>query len=415
LAEHRTDWGESMRLDMATRRQVTKSVRDRYIEASRKEKGRILDEFVQTTGYNRSYAARALRNGVHTKCLAPRSPSARRLGRGRKRVYGDAVLAPLTRIWETLGFPCGKLLAASLPRVVDALERHGELRCRPKIREQLRGISAATIDRLLAPERARHQLKGRSGTKPGSLLKSQIPIHISTDWSDARPGFVEIDLVAHCGGDSSGDHCQTLTMTDVATGWTETRAVRNKAQKWVFAGIQALRNQLPVSLLGIDSDNGSEFINHHLLRYCRQEAITFTRARPYRKNDNCYVEQKNRTTVRQVVGYYRYDTPGELGALNRLYAAQRLLHNYFLAQRKLVEKQRHGSQVTRVYDAGATPYARMLSSGVAEQVAHSLTKQYARLNPAQLRRDIQTATDQLLRLVAVKGSEENPGYEYMSL
>ena len=184
---------------MAPRRQVTKSVRDRYIRASRKAKGRILDEFVQTTEYNRSYAARVLRNGVHTRRLAsPRSPSARRSGRGRKRVYGDAVLAPLTQTWETLGFPCGKLLAASLPLVVDALERHGELRCRPKIREQLRGISAATIDRPLAPERARRQLKGRSGTKPGSVMKSQIPIHISTDWSDARPGFVEIDLVAHC-------------------------------------------------------------------------------------------------------------------------------------------------------------------------------------------------------------------------
>ncbi len=401
---------------MATRRQVTKATHRRYVQASRKEKAHILDEFVETTGYNRSYAARVLRNGgpeARSRSSPPQAPSGRRRG-GRRRVYGDAVLEPLTRIWEILGFPCGKRLAACLPDVVDALVFHGELVCRPKIIEQLRNVSGATIDRLLAPQRKRFELRGRSGTKPGSLLKSQIPIRTYADWDDARPGFVEIDLVSHSGSNASGDFCQTLTMTDIATGWTETLAVRNKAQKWVFLAIQQLRCQLPFPLLGIDSDNGSEFINHHLVDYCKQERITFTRARPYRKNDNCHVEQKNWTTVRQTVGYHRYDTPQELDALNRLYAAYRLLHNYFLPQAKVVAKWREGGRSRRRYDRPQTPCARTLgSSGLSALTSQSLREQYTCLNPAQLRRDIQTVTEEIRRLVRVKHSDENPGYEYI--
>ncbi|MFL5798907.1 MAG: transposase family protein, partial [Actinomycetota bacterium] len=191
---------------------------------------------------------------------------------------------------------------------MEALERHGELVLGSEFKSQLVGISAATIDRVLAPERRRLELKGRSGTKPGSLLKGQIPIRTFAEWDDARPGFFEVDLVAHDGGDPRGVYCYTLTLTDVCTGWTETRALRNRAHRWVLESVAHLERDLPVPMLGFDSDNGGEFINGDLFTWLSQRKITFTRSRPYRKNDNCFVEQKNGAVVRQAVGYLRYDT-----------------------------------------------------------------------------------------------------------
>jgi hypothetical protein len=199
-------------------------------------------------------------------------------------------------------------------------------------------ISPATIDRRLAVDRAGMNGKGRSGTKPGGLLKHQIPIRTFADWDDDRPGFVEIDLVGHEGGNPRGEFCQTLTMTDIATGWTEPFAVRNKAQRWVFEGLRRCRQRLPFRLLGIDSDNGQEFINANLHTYCFYESITFTRGRVSNKNDNCYVEQKNWSVVRHAVGYRRYDTTEELATLNALYDQLRLMINYFTPSAKLTAR-----------------------------------------------------------------------------
>ena len=210
---------------------------------------------------------------------------------------------------------------------------------------KLRKISASTIDRLLKRERKKLEIKGRKGTKPGTLLKHKIPIRTFADWNDNKPGFMEIDLVSHDGGNEYGDFAQTLDMTDIYSGWTETRAVKNKAHKWVFEAIREVRKDLPFDLLGIDSDSGGEFINHALYNYCVEEKITFTRGRSYRKNDNCYVEQKNYSVVRRAVGYFRYDTDEEVDILNALYGYLRLYTNHFQPVMKLVEKVRIGSKV----------------------------------------------------------------------
>jgi hypothetical protein len=247
------------------------------------------------------------------------------------------------------------------------------------------------------------QLKGRSGTKPGSLLKSQIPIRTWADWNDTRPGFVEIDLVAHEGGNSSGQFCQTLTVTDIATNWTETAAVRNKHQKWVLPALHAIVTRFPFPVRGIDSDNGSEFINEDLLRYCAQHKITFTRSRPGHKNDGAHVEQKNGSVVRQAVGYYRYDTAAELVLLNEIYALLRVQINFFSPQQKLVSKQRVGAKVIKKYDAARTPYQRVLADPtVSKKIKTGLTRRYRTFNPAQIRRDIIALNDRMLVLVTAK-------------
>jgi len=264
-------------------------------------------------------------------------------------------------------------------------------------------MSAATIDRRLAGERARLRLKGRSGTKPGSLLKSQIPIRTWADWNENKPGYVEIDCVGHEGGDPRGDFCQSLDVTDIATGWTEPRAVKNKAQRWVFAALLEISAAFPFPIRGIDSDNGSEFINAHLLRYCDQNKITFTRSRPGNKNDGAHIEQKNWSVVRQAVGYHRYDTAAELALLNQIYALVRLHVNFFSPQQKLISKTRIGAKVIKKYDTAQTPYQRVIASPhVTKKIKTTLTRQYRGLNPAQIRRDILALNDRLLELVKAK-------------
>jgi hypothetical protein len=338
---------------MAETRAVTKQMAARYARGTKGEKGRMLDELCALTGWTRRHARRTLVRAASGTPAAPRKP--------RARVYGPEVFEPLRFVWATLGGPAGKRLAPFMAEAVQALERHGELELPPSIRDKLIGISASTIDRMMAPERARLKVKGRSGTKPGSILKRQIPIRTFTEWDDHRPGFCEVDLVAHDGGDPRGEFCQTLTLTCVATGWTEVRAVRNKAQRWCFEALLQVQAAMPFGLLGLDSDNGSEFINKHLFGYCAERGITFTRSRPYHKNDNCYVEQKNWPVVRQSVGYARYDTPAELECLNELYAHLRLYVNFFQPQMKLVAKTRAGAKVSKRFDLARTPYRRVLA------------------------------------------------------
>ena len=277
-------------------------------------------------------------------------------------------------------------------------------------------ISPAMIDRLVAPARKRYQLRARSQTKPGTLLKHQIPIRTFSDWNEARLGFVEIDLASHEGGDPRGDFAYTLDATDICTGWTETVAVRNRAERWVFAGLKEALARFPFEIRGIDSDNGSEFINNHLVRYCSEQKITFTRSRPYRKNDNCFVEQKNSSVVRRTVGYARHDTPGELDLLNELYSRLRLYTNYFQPVMKLVEKTRAGSRVMRKYDQAKTPFARVLKSPhIEKQVKKDLRCDYKELNPVTLGREIDRLLDRL-HSVAERNAEAKPRstLEYIS-
>src|SRR5665811_809767 len=247
---------------------------------------------------------KALGQGLAPRVVRPRRP--------RVPKYGQDVVASLRFCWAVLGAPTGKRLAPVMGELVATLRRFGELDVSDELAGALTGMSPATMDRRLAPDRAAMTLRGRSHTKPGSLLKDAIAIRTWAQWDDAAPGFVEIDLVGHEGGNAIGEHAYTLTVTDIATGWTENRSVPNKARKWVVAALEDIAKIMPFPLLGIDSDNGSEFINHHLLAWCEQRKLTFTRSRPGNSNDGAHVEQKNWAVVRNVVGYHRYDTPAEL-------------------------------------------------------------------------------------------------------
>jgi hypothetical protein len=394
-----------MRLTMKERRSVSKVISNRYKKAPKKEKSTILDEFIQLTGYNRAYACWLLSS--HSKKLPQKASTLASLHtkspKPRPKTYDEQVLSALIKVWFIMDQICGKRLAPMMEEVVTRLEAFGELKLLPSTREKLLSISASTIDRLLASERKKLSFSSKSKTKPGTLLKNQIPIRTFSDWDEQLPGFVELDLVAHDGGLASGDYLQTLDVTDVFTGWTETQGVRNKAQVWVFEAIKLIRARFPFEMLGIDSDNGSEFINHELLRYCQEQKITFTRSRSYRKNDNCYVEQKNYSVVRRSVGYLRYDTEEELLLINELYGYLRLYTNYFQPSMKLIEKSREGSKVKKRYDHPQTPYRRVLGSEqVSNQLKQRLRKQYAKLNPAELKRKITELQNRLIDLAAMK-------------
>jgi len=388
-----------LRLTMAERRAVVGATARRYQRGRKKQKQKILDELVELTGYNRCYARRVLRQHGRQRPRPHKQSSGKRRRPRSSRQYDERVLVALRRIWLILDFICGKRLVAIMPEVLRRLEYFGELQVDVRTRKKLLQISAATIDRLLAPERRKHQLRGRARTRPGTLLKKQIPLRTFSEWNEQRPGFVEIDLVAHDGGSAAGEYLYTLDMTDVYSGWTEVQAVQNKAQVWVFAALKDLRAKLPFALCGIDSDNGSEFINDHLLRYCQHERITFTRARPYRKNDNCFVEQKNYTMVRRHVGYQRLSGGAQLRLVNELYGYLRLYANYFQPVMKLKSKERHGSQVKKTYHPAQTPYQRLRrSKHLSAAGKQRLAREYRLLNPAALKRNIERIQTRLLQL-----------------
>lgn len=382
-----------MGLSMTERKAVTKELARRYQKASKSEKGKILSELCALTGWSRRHARRAI------DAVGSIEPPKRRCP--PPRIYDEPVLEALRRIWRLAGGPCGKRLAPFLGEFVQALERHGEIDLAPQVRAKLERMSAATIDRVLASERKRLQVRGRHGTKPGTMLKHQIPIRTFAEWDDAQPGFCEVDLVGHDGGSTAGDYAQTLDLTDVRSGWTDMQAVLNKAQIHVHAALKDITQRLPFPLLGLDSDNGSEFINDELHRWCADNKITFTRTRPYRKNDNCFVEQKNWTHVRQQVGYARYEGPRAVALLNELYASLRLWVNFFAPQQRLISKTRNGARVTRRYDTAATPYQRLLASpSVSPAAKAKLRRHYHALNPAALSRQIGQVQRRLIRLAA---------------
>jgi hypothetical protein len=367
-----------------------KQLQARYRKASRKERSAILNEFVKTTGYHRKHAIAVL-NGRRERVSGP-------IRRPRRKVYGPAEADAIAILAELFDHICSKRLRAAMDVELPRLYEAGLFRIRHECCEKLMVVSPATMDRLRAG-RQRTPGKRRRFTKPGRLLKDHIPIRTWADWTEDQPGFCEIDLVDHSGGIiiRGSDHIWTLCFTDINTAWTECIAVANKAQIHVFAAIQQARHRLPFVLLGIDSDNGSEFINNQLYRYCLQEQITFTRGRAGRKNDNPYVEQKNWSIVRRAVGYYRYDSPQQLDLLNRLYALLHYYVNFFLPVMKLKEKVRTGSKVKRVYDRPQTPYARVLASPyVSEEDKAELREAYGYLDLLSLRRRIDELLDELL-------------------
>jgi len=379
-------------------KEYIEAVRGRYLRAARKDKGRILDEVVQVTGYHRKAAIRLLSRGC-------RGDPGRR--RGRAKQYGTDVVAALKASWEAGDRMCSKRLQPFLPELVELLERHGELTMRGGVKEQLCQMSAATIDRLLKPYRQRGLRRPFSTTKPGSLLKAAIPIRTFADWDEKRPGFLEVDLVAHCGESTEGFYLNTLSAVDVATGWVECQGVWGKGQQRVGGAIHHIGQRLPFPLLGLDSDNGSEFINHHLHAYCQRKGITFTRSRPYKKNDSAHVEQKNWSVVRRLVGYDRYASQEALEQLNLVYQLVRCYVNFFQPVMQLQNKTRHGGKVHKVYDTARTPYRRLLASGVlAQEQRDAMAAQYLRLNPVRLLKQINHALEQLWAMATTTSGHE---------
>jgi hypothetical protein len=353
-----------------------------------REKGRILDEFVATSGYHRVYARQLL-----SRAAAPRVSQRRQ----RQPTYGSAEVGLLRICWEVADGICSKRLAPFLGQLLERLVACDMLpeEVTPELVARVAGMSAATIDRALGRHRDVWPKRRRGSTKPGTLLKHQIPISTFAEWDDSRPGFLEVDLVAHCGASGAGEFLFTLSTVDVATGWSACAGVQNKGEYATFQALRQLRSELPFPLLGIDSDNGGEFINRSLTRYCEQEGISFTRARPYRKNDNCHVEQKNWSVVRRLVGYARFEREA-LPALNRVHALARDFVNFFQPVHKLRHKTRSGAKVTKQYDQAKTPHQRLLATGLLPaDVAANLEARYAELNPLKLKLDLEAAQQRL--------------------
>ncbi len=377
-------------MSLPTRREYLAAIYHRYRHSAKPEKSRMLKEFGRATGYQHKYAIRLLNRPLR------RTPLPRR---GRGCTYTNEDTYFLKKIWAILDYPCGTRLQPMVPEMITVLARCRELVVPPGVAGHLRQMSAPTIDRKLA--RCRHEAgrRLRGTTKPGSLLKKQIPIVLSR-WDETRPGFCELDLVAHCGTFSAGDFVSTLNLTDLATGWSEEEAILGKAQKRVLAALRAIQGRLPFALRGLDPDNGSEFINWQLFTYCLQEKIDFTRGRPSHGNDNAHIEQKNWTHVRKVVGYARLETQAAADRLNALYREPlRAYLNCFQPVMKLIEKVRTGGHVKRRYDVPKTPYQRVLDSPqVPEEKKTTLRAWYATLNPAALKRDIERRLTQLRHL-----------------
>jgi len=310
-----------------------------------------------------------------------------------------ALVEVLRAVWEASDRLCSKRLHPFLPEFIQVLRRCGESKINAEIEKELCSMSPATIDRLLRPWKQKGGRRSFSTTRPGSVIRSAIPIRTFADWQENRPGFVEVDLVAHCGESLNGFYLNTLMAVDVATGWSEFVGVWGKGQQRVGTAIHRTRERLPFPLLGLDSDNGSEFINQNLARWCHNEHITFTRSRPYKKNDNCYVEQKNGSIVRRVIGRDRYSSKQAYETLNRIYYLLRLYVNFFQPVMKLVSKTRHGAKVHRVYDSALTPFHRVLNSGIVTASSKSqMYSTYAHLNPVSLLKQINDNLEHLWQL-----------------
>jgi hypothetical protein len=377
-------------MSFQAKRELLTQVAARYSEANGRQKSLILDEFVAATGYQRKYAIRLLRQPP------PVSPA---IKRPRVRRYGLPVQDALKITWAAANFICAKRLVPFLPELAPVLERHGHLRLEDEVRELLLTMSVSTAERLLAAIRRQEQPHGRSTTKSGVLLKRQIPVRTFNDWNETQPGFFEGDLVAHCGPSVAGEFLNTLVLTDIATGWTECLALLHRSQAAVVHALDRVRQLLPFPMLGFDSDNGSEFINAELLAYCDREQLTFTRGRVAKKNDQCFVEQKNGNIVRQYVGYDRFEGERAYRQLVELYRALRLYINFFQPSMKLLSKQRDGSKVQRKYKAAQTPLQRLLAAHVlAAEAEARLQAVYDSLDPVRLLQQIVVLQDALWHL-----------------
>lgn len=370
-------------------KEYAEALGERYRGGCRRRKSEVLDEFVRVTGYHR-------KTGIRLLAGRARPGNGRR---GRRQQYGVEAREALKEIWEVLMRPCSRRLQPHMGEMIEVMARRGRMALSTEVTRQLLQMSPSTIDRLLRPYRRQGRRHGFSTTRPGTLLKREIPIRTFSDWDEACPGFLEVDLVAHCGESTEGFYLTTLTTVDIHTGWVECQAVWGKQEHKVRGAIHEVRKRLPFACKGIDSDNGSEFINRELQRYCLEQQITFTRSRPYKKNDSAHVEQKNWSVVRRIIGYDRYSTRGALEQLQRVHGLVRLYFNFFQPVMKLVSKTRDGAKVRKVYDRARTPYRRVLeSTDLSDEARQSLTQLYNNLDPVSLLDQINQALDTLWNL-----------------
>jgi hypothetical protein len=376
-----------------TRRSIqeyAEAVRDRYLKSKKVGKTKILDEFVLASGLHRKAAVRLLNK--ERKRGSVKRP-------GRPRLYSLEAIGALKEAWEASDRLCSKRFQPFLSEMVSILKRGGEISIGEETEGELRRMSASTIDRALRRWRLRPGRHGLGTTKPGTVLKNAIPLKTFSEWSESKPGNIEVDLVAHCGDSTEGFFLYTLSAVDVATGWYEPVAVWGKTQDRVGGAVYDVRKRLPMPLLGLHSDNGGEFINLGLYDYCRRNNITFTRSRSYKKNDSCHVEQKNWSVVRRTIGYDRFSSKAAFKALDDVYILLRLYINFFQPVMKLVGKSRNGARVHKVFDKAKTPYQRLLESGMlSEEKKKELASIYSALSPAKLLKQIRQETEHLWTL-----------------
>ena len=394
-----------MGLDMKTKKKLSEETAKRYCTAGKKQKTKILDEFIATTGYNRKYAIHVLKNSAYVKVthfnnVAKQSVqliTKTRKKRTYKKYYGADVQEHVIRLWIFSMYLCAKRLVPFIRDNIDYFAQ--KFGYDEKLKALLSSISSATVGRILKPEIPKHSIRGISTTHPAKNLNKLIPIRTFFDWDERKPGFFEVDTVANCGVSTQGQYICTLTLTDVYSGWTENRALLNKAHRWVKEAVADVKEKLPFQMKGIDSDNGSEFKNTQLLQWCNTNNVIFTRSRSHKKNDNCFVEQKNDSVVRRIVGYYRFEGEAARMVMADLYERYNALVNFFFPSMKIISKQRVEAKVIKKYDAAKTPYRRLMeSSDVSEAVKADLLRRKNSLDLQQLLEATHTLQSKLISM-----------------
>lgn len=367
-----------------------KLLKIQYQKSSKKKKGKIIDELVKNIGYHRKHAIRILstiqRHNLWRKSTFKRARVSSYLG----------IVKPLKELWMTSNYLCADRLHPFIPELLKVLLKYHEIEVDDNQKKLLLQVSRSTVGRLLSPVRREMFGKGKSTTRPGTLLKHQIPIQTYTPWDNQTPGFEEIDFVALCGESLKGDYVNIFDAIDIAVCWSELQGLMGKGRFEVTKALDKIRSRLPFPLKGIDSDNDAPFINGHFLNYCQTNRLTFTRCRPYKKQDQAHVEQKNHSVVRKYFGYRRFDTNRQLEIINLICETISLYHNFFQPVMKLKEKIRIASRIKRVHDIPKTPYQRVLDSpDISEETKTKLKKKYGTLNPKQLLKKIIQLTNQL--------------------
>ena len=394
-----------MGLDMKTKKKLTEETAKRYCTASKKNKTKIIDEFIATTGYNRKYAIHILKNTAYVKVthfnnVARQSVQVitkTRKKRTYEKYYGQDVQKQVIRLWIFSMYLCSKRLVPFIRDNIDYFSQ--KFGYDEHLKALLSSISSATVGRILKPEIPKHSIRGISTTRPAKNLNKLIPIRTFFDWDERKPGFFEVDTVANCGVSTQGQYICTLTLTDVHSGWTENRALLNKAHRWVKEAVADVKEKLPFQMKGIDSDNGSEFKNMQLLQWCKSNEVIFTRSRSHKKNDNCFVEQKNDSVVRRIVGYYRFEGEAARMVMADLYEQYNKLVNFFFPSMKIISKQRVEAKVIKKYDAAKTPYRRLMeSSDVSEAVKADLLRRKNSLDLQQLLETTQCLQSKLISM-----------------